>query len=55
MNQEYIKKQDPADFSTNLKFTSRENKSAYVYDKYKPLLLGSVLDVGAAGKYLMNQ
>lgn len=39
-------------YTTNVTYTNRETKAAYVYDKYKPLLSGSVLDVGADGKYL---
>lgn len=39
-------------FNSTVKYTNRETKPAYVYDKYLPLLTGSVLDVGADGKYL---
>ncbi|SDB54912.1 Methyltransferase domain-containing protein [Desulfonatronum thiosulfatophilum] len=39
-------------YTTDNAYTDRETKPAYVYDKYNPLLLGSVLDVGADGKYL---
>lgn len=40
------------DYVTKLKYSSRETKPKYVFDKYKSLLGGSVLDVGADGKYL---
>jgi len=39
-------------FSTNTSFTDRESKSRYVWDKYKEILTGKVLDVGADQMYL---
>ena len=34
-------------FSTKFKITSRNDKMSYVYDKYKEILVNSVLDIGA--------
>lgn len=40
-------------FRTKLRYTNREDKAAYVYDKYRPILDGkSILDVGADRCYL---
>ena len=39
-------------YTTTIKFTDHETKSAYVYDKYRPLLKGSVLDVDTDCQYL---
>ena len=35
------------EFSTNYTFHDRESKSRYVYLKYKSILTGKILDVGA--------
>ena len=42
-------------FSTELKYTSREDKMAYVYDKYKDILVDSVLDIGADNCLLQKE
>jgi 2-polyprenyl-3-methyl-5-hydroxy-6-metoxy-1,4-benzoquinol methylase len=41
-------------FQTELKYTCRENKMAFVYDKYKDIFKKSVLDVGADECHLMK-
>lgn len=41
-------------FETKLNYTCREDKMAYVYDKYKELFSKSVLDVGADECHLMK-
>lgn len=42
-------------FDTELKYTSRQDKMKYVYDKYKDILQTSVLDVGADQCLLKNE
>lgn len=42
-------------FTTSIKYNSRESKSEYVFDKYKSLFKGNVLDVGADAMYLKNK
>ena len=39
-------------FSTNVRYSNRETKATYVWEKYKPLLQHSVLDVGADQGFL---
>jgi len=39
-------------FSTKINFTDRESKAHYVWDKYKEILTGKVLDVGADQMHL---
>lgn len=39
-------------FATGLNYTDRKTKAEYVFDKYKQLLAGKVLDVGADAMYL---
>lgn len=41
-------------YNSTLRFTCREDRMAYVYDKYSPLLQHSVLDVGADNCLLAN-
>jgi hypothetical protein len=42
------------DFSTNIKYTDRQSKSRFVFEKYKDILKGRILDVGADELYLKN-
>lgn len=42
------------DFSNNIKYTDRQSKSRFVYEKYKDILKGKILDVGADELYLKN-
>ena len=39
-------------FETRLSYVDRKTKSVYIYDKYKEILNGRVLDVGADAQYL---
>ncbi|PJB71163.1 MAG: hypothetical protein CO093_05760 [Alphaproteobacteria bacterium CG_4_9_14_3_um_filter_47_13] len=39
-------------FHTDKNYTDRQSKAAYVFDKYKVILSGNVLDVGADNCYL---
>ena len=41
-------------YNTNFKYNSREEKAKYVWLKYKELLKGKILDVGADKSYLKN-
>ncbi len=41
-------------FATEKNYTDRKTKAAYVFDKYRDILRGSVLDVGADNCYLRD-
>jgi len=42
----------PFEFETQLQFNDRRTKAAYIFDKYKALLSGRLLDVGADQQHL---